>query len=505
MQEETLRDAARKLRQWREEPLTFINQALEVRLDEWQEDCVSLYQKNPRLGLVASKGPGKTFLLAVLTWHFFFCRKMPKVACVSISRDHLKANLWAELLRIRASKPLLKEMSMEGATRITMKGHEGYSFIDARAFPKHADNTQMVSTLAGLHADNILFVLDEGGLIPDSVIATADAALSTGDDHEKCAKILSAGNPEAPRGIIYRATMGRTHQKWAIYRVTGDPNDPKRAPRVSKDWAAEQILTYGRDNPWVQVNVLGEYPSITEDYIISEQECIDSARAEINASTRHMQIRMGVDVARGGIDNSCIIIRRGLEVIAMELRSSALNGIELANEILALWTAHGSEKVYVDDTGGYGAAVVDALRTYPEIICTPVKYNAASSQKDKYFNMRSQMWVEMRDWIRRGGRIPNDPALIEELSSAKVQFQQGKMRIEEKEMIKARIGRSPDRADALAQTFYDKEQRSQYYHSPDKKMEEFLKRRNNNMFIVDPDLMDDEAIREEYPNFLSIP
>ena len=393
-------------------------------------------------------------------------------------------------------------MSTDGATRIAMTGQEGYSFIDARAFPKHADNTQMVSTLAGLHADNILFVLDEGGLIPDSVIATADAALSTGDDKEKCAKMISAGNPEAPKGIIYRAAMGRSTQQWAIYRITGDPDDPKRAPRVSKQWAAETIQEYGRDNPWVQVNVLGEYPSISEDYLISEQECIDSAQREIKSSTKHMQVRMGVDVARGGVDNSCIIVRRGLEILAKELRSSALKGVEMANEILVLWHKYKVEKVYVDDTGGYGAAVVDALGTYPEVVVTPIKYNTSSSQKDKYFNVRSQMWVEMRDWIRRGGKIPNDPALIEELSSAKVQFQLGKMRIEEKDMIKARIGRSPDRADALSQTFYDIEQQSQYYYSEDKKMEDFLQKRNARKWISNPDDITDEEWENMHRNWI---
>jgi phage terminase large subunit len=42
-----------------------------------------------------------------------------------------------------------------------------------------------------------------------------------------------------------------------VIEITGDPDDPKRSPRVSGQWAREQIEKYGRENPWVLVNVFG--------------------------------------------------------------------------------------------------------------------------------------------------------------------------------------------------------------------------------------------------------
>ena len=100
-----------------------------------------------------------------------------------------------------------------------------------------ADETTLASALAGLHSDNVGFLIDEAGTIPDSVLNTADAALAGGEDNTKRARLLVTANPEEPRGVLYRAYMGRTHQKWSIYNVSGDPDDPKRATRVNIDWA----------------------------------------------------------------------------------------------------------------------------------------------------------------------------------------------------------------------------------------------------------------------------
>jgi hypothetical protein len=315
----------------------------------------------------------------------------------------------------------------------------------------------MASALAGLHANNVAFLIDEAGTIPDSVLATADAALSTGDSDTKRAKILATGNPEVAKGILYKAYMGRTVQKWAIYTVSGDPDDPKRAPRVSKDWAREQIATYGKDDPWVLVNVFGKYPPTASNTLLSEEEIHESMNRQIDEKTvKNSQHRMGVDVARGGIDRTVFARRRGLKAYPLDAISSDIYGPELAGKIAFLQTDLGIERVFVDNTGGYGSSVIDSLALFPAIDTTPVVYNA-KAQDRRYFNKRTEMWVRMRDWIKKGGQLPNDPGLAEELMMPKLIFHGGLFRLEEKEQIKARLGRSPDKADALAQTFADVE------------------------------------------------
>ena len=69
-----------------------------------------------------------------------------------------------------------------------MKRHGGWP---RRQWSQSADKTQQANTLAGRHADYILFLLDESGGIPDAVMVTAEAALSS------CVEghIVQAGNP----------------------------------------------------------------------------------------------------------------------------------------------------------------------------------------------------------------------------------------------------------------------------------------------------------------------
>lgn len=450
------------LKLWRMRPKIYASDVLDLTLDAWQEDVVDLYLANQRLGLIASKGPGKTFVIAFLGMHFFTTNHLPKIAALSVTKDHLMSNLWAELLKMRMRSPILQKSITDGATKIGLVGHEGYSFIDARSYPKQADENTMASALAGLHADNVAFLIDEAGTIPDAVLATADAALSQEVSATTNSKILATGNPEVAKGILYKAYMKRTIQKWAIYTVSGDPDDPKRAPRVSIDWAREQIATFGVDDPWVQVNVFGKYPTTATNALLSEEEIHEAMKRQVEEKhVKNSQNRLGVDVARGGIDRTVFARRRGLKAYPLEAISSDVFGPELAGKIAFMQQDLGVERVFVDNTGGYGSSVIDSLGMFPHLDVTPVVYNARAQDK-RYYNKRTEMWVRMRDWVKKGGQLPNDPGLAEELMMPKLMFHGGVIRLEEKEQIKARIGRSPDKADALAQTFADVEQPSFY-------------------------------------------
>lgn len=451
---------AQLMKLWRFRPVIFLRDVMDITLDAWQEDCVQMYMDKQRMAMIASKGPGKTFTLNCIGWHFFMCYHQPKIAAISISKDHLMDNLWAELLKWRARSPLLTKSTNEGFSKISLKGHEGYSFISARAYPKSADETQQASALAGLHSDNVGFLIDEAGMIPDAVLATADAALSTGDSDTKKARLITTGNPEYPKGMVYRAYKGKSKQEWGIYLVSGDPDDPKRAPKVSKKWAQEQIDTYGRDHPWVMVNVLAQYPNITADFLISEQDIADSMDREIKEEdVSASQNRLGVDVARGGIDSTIYAQRRGLKGYPMIESASNLTGPEVAGKIMFICSDKQIERVFVDNTGGYGSSALDSLNQVFSFDITPVVYNG-SPQDSRYVNKRTEMWVRMRDWIKAGGQLPNDPKLANELMMPLLLWQGGKMALESKDRIKARLGRSPDRADAFAQTFGDIEQLS---------------------------------------------
>jgi hypothetical protein len=60
------------------------------------------------------------------------------------------------------------------------------------------------------------------------------------------------------------------------------------------------------------------------------------------------------------------------------------------------------------------------------------------------------MWFGLRNWLRLGGMLPNDTKLCGELIAPTYSFTDGgRMRVESKDELKARLGRSPDRSDSL--------------------------------------------------------
>lgn len=452
---------------WRAKPKYYFRDVMDVTLDLWQEEVVELYLTKQRIGMVASKGPGKTAILALLGLHMFTTNYRPKIAALSISKDHLMSNLWAEMLMRIDGSQYLKQMVTPSQQRINLKEAENISFIDARSFPKSADANMMASTLAGLHSDNVGFLIDEGGRIPDAVLSTADAALAGGDGLGKMARLIVAANPEEPTGMLYRASLGQTIQEWGIYRINGDPDNPKRAPRVSADWAREQIATYGKDHPWVLVNVFGQYPTSSSTMLLSEKEVMEAMSRELkDVHVRGAQVRLGVDVARGGIDTTVVTTRKGLKVYRQELHSSQLDGPELAGIVMVKAIDVRAERIYVDNTGGYGSSAYDQLKLNQDFTTIPLVYNA-KAQDERYYNRRAEMYMRLRDWIKSGGVLPFCELLKEELCAISTRMHGGKIILEDKEQIKAKIGRSPDRADSLAQTFADIEMKSSNQESFD--------------------------------------
>ena len=448
--------SAKVMKLWQLRPEVFMKDNFEFIPDAWQLDAIELYLKHQRLAMICSKGPGKTALLAMFGWHFFLTNKLPKIAALSISSKNLKANLWSELALWGSQSDLVIKSATVKSERITLNGYEKISFIDARSFEKEADEANQASALAGLHANNVGFLIDEGGDIPSSVLITADAALSGLDKEGHKARLLVAANPTTPSGLIYRASKGATAQDWATLHVSGDPDDPKRATRVSKEWARSLIQEYGIDSPYTQVNVFGRYPQVSDTTLLTEEEIDISCKRDVpDERLKPYQSIMGVDVARGGSDSTILAIRRGKKVLRIIPLSSALDGPELAGQIIFHAEDLKVNRVIIDTTGGFGGSVYDCLKYQKRFEVEGLNYSSKARNDKMYFNARSEIYCKLRDWIRDGGKLLPDPRLKADLMTPQVSFVKNKFKLEEKEQIKKRLGRSPDRSDALAQTFFD--------------------------------------------------
>lgn len=442
-----MKPAAAKIKQWREDPVSFVKEQFGVVPDAWQERALRAFPLEQRIAIKANKGPGKSALDAWFAWNFLLTRPHPKVAATSVSGDNLRDGLWTEMAKWQSKSKLLKELFNWNAERITSKHYPETWWMAARTWSKAADPSQQANTLAGLHADYILFLIDEAGDVPDSVVAAAEAALATGKE----TKLVITGNPTQTDGPLYRA-FTRERELWFLVEVTGDPDDPNRSPRVSLEWARQQIEKYGRHHPYVIVNVFGQFPPTASNALLGIEDVSSAARRTIGEADYIYDAKiMGVDVARFGDDRSVIFLRQGRMALRPKMFRN-LDTMELAGQVALAITASKPDAVFIDATG-LGAGVVDRCHQLG-LRVQGVDFGSRPLRSEpKLANRRTEMWWQMAEWVRSGGCIPDDGELISELTAPTYFFRDAGISLEKKEDIKKRGLPSPDKADALALTF----------------------------------------------------
>ena len=441
--------AASRLRRWREDPVAFVRECLGAEPDGWQSEVLAAFTNHQRIALKACKGPGKSTVLAWLIWNFLLTRPHPKIACTSITGDNLRDGLWTELAKWQGRSPILREAFDWTSTRIAAKDHPETWFASARQWSKSADPSSQADTLAGLHADYLLFVVDEAGGVPDSVAAAAEAGLATGIE----TKLLIAGNPTLLEGPLYRASTRERHLWW-VKEITGDPDAPDRAPRIEVKWAREQIEKYGRDNPWVLVNVFGQFPPAQANSLLGVEEVTAAQRRTLDAAQyREDATVMGVDVARFGDDRSVAFTRQGKRALPPAVWRN-LDLMTLSGHVARMIDDRNPDAAFVDQTG-IGAGVVDRLRQlgYGRVV-VGVDFGGKPFS-ERFVNRRAEMWWSMAEWVRLGASLPDVSELVGELTGPTYSYANaaGKLQLEAKEDLKKRGLPSPDLADALALTF----------------------------------------------------
>lgn len=443
------------MQKWLDDPVFFVRDELQAEPDPHQIELLQTFADPhaQRIAMKACKGPGKTAGLAMCGWQFLATRPHPRMAACSISADNLFDNLWPELSKWQQRSPYLMTKFKWTKKRIFSIDHPETWWLSARSWSKSADRNEQSKTLAGLHSDYTLVLGDETGGWPDAVMTTAEGTLSTvGGEH----RIIQAGNPTNVEGPLYRAATTERHL-WKLINITGDPDDPKRSPRISVQWARDHIERYGRDNPWVLVNVFGEFPPGSINTLLGPDEIAKAMGLHLTEDVySHEPKILGVDPGRFGGARSVIFPRQGLAafnpvVLRPDRTQKNWTGTFVGRIAQAIDKWH-ADMVFVDDTGGWGAAIVDLLNDagYPVM---GISFGGKPMDL-RYKNRRAEMHFLAAEWVKKGGALPFMSDLQREGSATTYWFQGGKFQLEEKDQVADKLGgESPDLWDAFVLTF----------------------------------------------------
>ena len=449
--------ARERLKNWRLNPVQFVVDNFGIEPDAWQVDVLKTlggeYNNCRRVVMKACTGPGKSALEAWVGWHRLSCfadrGEHPQGAALSITRDNLKDGLWKELAKWQGRSEFLKHQFEYTKERIYCRDHSETWFLSARSFSKDADAEAIGRALSGLHGQFPFILLDESGDMPLQIGRTAEQ-IFTGSP--KDALVLQGGNPTSTSGLLYHSCVNQ-RAKWNVTTVTADPDDPKRTPRVSKEFAQEQIDSEpeGRSNPWIMATILGLFPPGGFNSLLG----IEDVEAAMKRFYRIDQYDfapkiIGGDAARFGDDPWVLFPRQGL--VAFKPKSFRnQDTLFMAGTFAQAEEKWNADGIIIDGTGGYGSGVIDILRNLKRNVfdCQ----FAGKAFNPKYANKRAEIWYEMAEWVKGGGALPYVPELVTELTAPTYSYQGDKILIEPKDQVKSRIGRSPNYADALAVTF----------------------------------------------------
>jgi len=250
--------------------------------------------------------------------------------------------------------------------------------------------------------------------------------------------------------LLYEASKDARYFK---IRITSDPLDIDRTPRVSIELAQSQIDKYGRDDPWVMSTILGEFPDAAITTLLTDTD-IEMAQKRVvrPEDAAFYEKVLGVDCARFGDDASIIFPRQGNKTFKyVEMRKA--DGPTLANRVMgAIAKWKDVDYTFIDDTGGYGSSCIDFMKVggFQPIA---VNFSQKAQEEAKFFNRRAEMYWRAAEYIKTKGCLIVDDRLKKELSNIQYSFKGNKLILESKEQIKKRLGFSPDVADAFALTF----------------------------------------------------
>jgi hypothetical protein len=419
-------------------PIAFVREVLLAEPDDWQMKVLrALARGHTRIAVRSCHGPGKTALAAWVAVWFSNTRAPFKLAMTAPSSPQLFDALYPEVIKWLDRLPgAWRELWHVTSDHITLKSN-GECFITART-----SRPETPEALAGLHSDNILLVVDEASGVPEQVFEAASGSMSSAG-----AITLLIGNPTRSSGFFWKAFM-LERDRWFTMKV-----GYQDSPRVTQDFAEEIAGRYGADSNAYRVRVLGEFPLADADTLIPA-ELVDGAMVRDTPLDGSAEI-WGVDVARFGTDASVLIKRRGNVVPEMPRSFHQLDTMMLAGAIKAEWDAQIQKPALICiDVIGIGAGVVDRLNEQ-NLPILGVNVSESPSTTGRYARLRDELWVRCKEWLSsRAVRLPRHERLRDDLVAPRYAFlSDGRLKVEDKNSMRARGLPSCDYADALNLTF----------------------------------------------------
>lgn len=421
---------------------------------------------------------GKSLALAGSALWWVLSRPRGHVIASAPSMPQVKDPAWAELRSLHAGQhPAQAGKTLPRLPSVVhLEPHSGYELGPGWGIWGKATDTP--ERMAGPSGEHVLYLVDEASGYDAAFLHTILGGLAGGG------KLVLFFNPTTTSGFVFDLYHGKG-DRWRKLRASSlsSPNFhggevPGLAGPVWHDTIAKPNWG-GPGSPQYDVRVLGLFPR-SDDMVVVTLEQLEAGRERWAVTPEADELDLGVDVARGGDDKTITVPRRGLRMLSpremtiSRAPGAAPPGHQVGDAVAALArelrrpTDRRLPRIKIDIIG-VGASVFDHMMAEygEEFEIIGVNSGRAADKdlevapgvkaKERYRNLRTQLCFGVAAWLAAGGALPpSAERLGADLVATKWCFVgQGKIGVEEKAEIKARIGRSPDDGDAAALAIYE--------------------------------------------------
>ncbi len=431
---------------------------------DYQVEIAESVAENRETNVHTGHGVGKDFTLGRLVLWWLCTRPDGVVITTATKEKQVEVVLWGEV-RSAYAKSIVEIGGDLAPTAASLRfGPQRYGLgmvaKDANA-------------LQGFHAPGgVLLILDEAAGIPEWAMLALEGCASTNE-----CRIVRIGNPTCGHDHRFAKECKlpdvpgeRRSIRVAAWETPNVVHDSDVVPGLSGTKYVESIRTkYGEDSVIFRTRVAGLFPKASATGFIpyenveaarmraleTETPDPDDVRERVNEG--EVVVRIGCDVARYGEDDTIFRVNVGpYSFVPHGGRLHGADGVAVAKRAVELADTWAAASIAIDG-GGLGAGPVDAWYDLEERGEGPKHdveffvndFGARATDPTQHADRRTELYANCREWLKDEGVVKIDEPLEEELLAPSYRWVGGAIRLEPKDALKKRLGRSPDDADAL--------------------------------------------------------
>jgi len=412
---------------------------------------------------VAANAIGKSDTVALLAYYGALVRGAKVLLMSASARQTVDVFMRGAMLRLFNAGNLPGELTTEC-----------YQLPDGRR-PILAFTTSDISKLGGFHSGTVWALVDEAQGLEDWVFQALHGCCVGPQD-----RVALVGNALTSEGTFFRAFRPGTPWHTLRTRAQEHPNFHAEEPGMdfvpggpTPQWLERTAAEYGPGTAWYLARVEAQFPTEAADALVPRSWCeaAMARAATVPAPDPTQESVLAVDPAAGGNEVG-VVVRTGdvIREVTGFRETDAVRAMERLALIGARWGVtpayylNGNRNrgvqargVIVIDVCGLGSSWADVLQRGGFRVS---RFNGAAAATTsepglEFANARSAGYWAVRKRLEAGRLCwppgPDGDKLTDDLVSTQYKpTPLGKLAMVDKAEIAKRLGRSPDRGDALS-------------------------------------------------------